>query len=461
LATPVAAGVFALLTQSSKAEAASSIHFPRRFFWGVSTSAFQIEGALKADGRGPSIWDDVAESSASGVAAIDHYHRWREDVGLLESLGVNAYRLSVAWPRVLPSGAGKANSRGLDFYDRLVDRLLAANITPFVCLYHWDLPAALQARGGWLDRDIVDRFVQFAMIISHRLGDRVHHWIPINEALSIAYGGYMTGDFPPFTRNRSAYFTAAHHLNLAQGTAFKALASRGRKLGTAMCLYPVRPLSPNNEDAAAAESYAGMTTKLFLDPLLRGTYPKAVERYLAEIVRPEDLATIRHSVDFVGINYYGPEYRQAEPGNPFGTEAPHQLRLMTNGTPIDASGLYEQLKDLRDSYGNPPVIITENGAAFRDRLDGRLVHDAERVAYLRDHLGSAHKALSEGVDLRGYFVWSIMHNYEWMSGFNCRFGLVYVDAETGKRVPKSSFYWYRQVVGSGAVDLLRGRLEKR
>ncbi len=436
LAAPVAAG--------------RPVRFERDFIWGVSTSAFQIEGAMNADGRGPSIWDEVA----LGEPMVDHYYRVAEDVELLRQLGVGAYRFSVAWPRILPDGTGRANPLGLDFYDRLVDRLLAAGIAPYACLYHWDLPVALQQRGGWLNRDIVGHFTDYARLVVERLGDRVKNWIPINEALSIAYGGYAIAYFPPFVKDEKAYFAAAHHLNMAQGSAMKALAAPGRSFGTAMCLYPVRPATPSAGDAAAAQFHAAITTKLFLDPLLLGRYPDAAAPLVAAFVQDGDLETIRQNIDFIGVNYYGPEYRRKAADAPFGTDRvqPAHLVYMKNGVPIDPNGLYEQLLDLRDRYGNPKTYITENGAAFQDRPNGRnLVSDLRRIVFLREHLTAAHRAFAEGVDLRGYFVWSIFDNYEWIDGFNTRFGLVYADTATGRLAPKSSFAWYQKVLASRAL----------
>lgn len=420
--------------------------FPPDFVWGVATSAFQIEGALDADGRGASVWDAVARRDPA-MAAVDHYRRWRDDVALLARLGVNAYRFSVAWPRVLPQGDGKVNPAGLDFYDRLVDRLLASGIAPVLCLYHWDLPAALQARGGWLDRGLVEIFARYAGIVAARLGDRVRDWIAINEALSIANGGYLNGVYPPFQQDAAAYFRASHHLNLAQGAALAGLRAPGRRLGTAMALYPVHPASPRAADVAAARFHAAMSTRLFLDPLLLGRYPDLVAAHLGPHLRKGDLETIRQRIDFVGVNYYTPEYRRAAPQAPFGTAgaAPRGPRT-GNGWLIAPRGLYEQLLEFRDNYGNPPVWITENGAAFADRI-----RDHGRIAYLRGHLRAAQRALAQGADLRGYFIWSLLDNYEWLVGFQSRFGLVYIDAATGARTPKESFAWYCRVIRSGLV----------
>jgi beta-glucosidase len=450
------AAALASLSVASRSGRSDSVEFPRNFLWGVSTSAFQIEGGLNLDGRGPSIWDDVA-ADGSGITAdpaADHYRRWRDDIGLLKQLGVKAYRFSIAWPRILPEGDGEVNHLGLDFYDRLVDCLLEANITPFLCLHHWDLPTHLQERGGWLSRDIVDSFTRYAMIVAKRVGDRIRYWIAINEAFSIAYGGYGIGFWPPFIQDEKAYFTVAHHLNLAQGAAFKALASPGRKFGTAATLYPIRPLTPSLGDLAAAQYHEAMSTKLFLDPLLRGRYPDLVEEKLAPFIRGDDLAIIKHAADFIGINYYEPQYRRSAPGAPFGTDgkAPGDIPATDSGALIDADGLYQQLIEFRDQYGNPKIYITENGAAFKDQPDSSLrVDDVRRIAFLRDHLLAAHRALSDGVNLGGYFVWSLVDNFEWRLGFEARYGLIYLDLTSGRRVAKSSFDWYAEVVRSGAL----------
>ncbi len=453
LAGSTAAGLLTTAPALHAVAAESSLRFDRKFAFGVSTAAFQIEGGLKADGRGPSIWDKIAASDAPGAPDpfIGHYYRWRDDVALLKHLGIDAYRFSVAWPRVIPDGAGAVNPAGLDFYDRLVDALLAAKITPYLCLYHWDLPVALQQRGGWLDRGTVDAFVRYAGIVADRLGDRVKHWIPVNEALSIAYGGYAIAFYPPWVSDFHAYLTAAHHLNLAQGAVMKALAAPGRQFGTAMCLYPIRPVYDTKDDQDAATLREATTTKLFLDPLLRGRYPAAVEDGMASIVRDGDSAIIRHYVDFLGVNYYGPEYCTAVSQAPLGVDkvTPQSLPVTQGGIVIDADGLYEVLRDLRDHYGNPPVYITENGAAFPDVLtdDGK-VDDHSRVDYLAEHFAAAHRAHAEGADLRGYFVWSAFDNYEWLVGFNNRYGLVYIDGQDKTRVPKASFDWYRRLIAS-------------
>jgi beta-glucosidase len=381
-----------------------SVEFPGSFLWGVSTSAFQIEGGFNLDGRGPTIWDDVVadESGITADPAADHYRRWHDDIELMRQLGVHAYRFSIAWSRIIPEGVGRVNHLGLDFYDRLVDRVLEANITPFLCLHHWDLPKQLQERGGWLNRDIVDSFTRYAMIVAARLGDRVPFWIPINEPFSISYGGYGIGFWPPFIRDARAFFAAAHHLNLAQGAAFKALTSPKRMCGTAMTLYPVRPSTPAPEDVAAAKFHEAMSTKLFLDPLLRGKYPDLIEAKIAAHIGGDDLGIIKHDVEFIGVNYYEPEYRRLFPGVPFGTErmVPRELPVTDSGALIAPDGLYKQLVELRDHYGNPKIYITENGAAFKDQPDGSFrVDDVNRISFLRDHLIAAHGALSDRVNL--------------------------------------------------------------
>jgi beta-glucosidase len=434
----------------------SSIKFPRDFLWGVASSAFQTEGGLHADGRGVSIWDDVAADASRRTAelAADHYRQWRDDVGLLEQLGVNAYRFSVAWPRILPEGVGEVNPRGVDFYDRLVDRLLNAGITPLLCLYHWDLPKRVQDKGGWRSREIIGSFTEYARTVADRLGDRVQHWIAINEAYAIAYGGYAIAYWPPFVADEESYFAVAHHLNLAQGAVFKALAKSGRKFGTAMTLNPVRPSTRSSEDVSAARFHEAMSTKLFLDPLMRGSYPELVEKRVAPFIRGDDLSIIRHSVDFIGINYYEPEYRRSLPGAPFNTEGtvPSDIAVTDSGALIEPDGLYEELMQLRDQYGNPPVYVTENGAAFEDHV-GMSFHadDAKRIAFLREHVLASHRALSDGANLKGYFVWSFLDSFEWRFGFKTRYGLVYVDEVTGRRSPKSSFDWYAKVVRRGFV----------
>ncbi|MGQ9715646.1 MAG: GH1 family beta-glucosidase [Anaerolineae bacterium] len=446
---------------------ADLLAFPEHFTWGAATAAYQIEGAWDEDGKGPSIWDvfcrvpGAIQDGDTGDVACDHYHRWREDVALMRELGLRAYRFSVSWPRVLPEGRGKVNRPGLDFYDRLVDALLAAEIQPFVTLYHWDLPQALQEEGGWPVRDTARRFADFADVVSRRLGDRVRHWITLNEPWVVAYAGYGNGYHAPGIRNPLAAVQATHHLLLAHGLAVPVLRENGdaaTQVGITLNLSPVHPASDRPADEGAARRYDGFLNRWFLDPLFRRRYPEDMLEMLGSALPDryeEDLETIAVPVDFLGVNNYTRtvvaddpdsvvvETREVKPtGRPY-TEM---------GWEVYPEGLYEILTRVHRDYAPPCIYITENGAAFADQVDaeGR-VHDAQRVGFLREHIAQAHRALEEGVPLAGYFVWTLLDNFEWAYGYSKRFGIVYVDFATQERIVKDSGIWYRGVIAENGV----------
>lgn len=432
--------------------------FPADFVWGASTAAYQIEGAVAADGRGQSIWDVFSHTPGrvkngdTGDVACDHYHRWGEDLSLLSRGGFNAYRFSTAWSRILPSGSGAIEPRGLDFYDRLVDGLGARGITPWLCLYHWDLPQALQAQGGWLDRTIAAKFADYAGIVARRLGDRVKHWAMLNEPNVHAMFGHGVGTHAPGLTGLPNLLAAVHHLNLAQGRALQALRAERSdfRLGTVISLQPVRPSSDHDEDRRAADRFDGLWNGACLDPLMKGSYPAALAADFAPLTADGDLATMHQPTDYLGVNYYAPMYIGAAPHSLFGANfgsAPAGMHFTAMGWPVDPRGLTEELISLRDRYGNPEMYITENGACYDDHVaaDGT-VHDEDRIAYLRDHLAAARRALAAGVKLRGYFVWSLIDNFEWAEGYSRRFGVVHVDFATLTRTPKSSFAYLASVM---------------
>ena len=449
---PTLAGLIGLprALQSSPAMAEDNA-FPADFVWGASTSSYQIEGAVDADGRGKSIWDIFCHTPGkvkggdTGGVACDHYHRWPEDVEWLRRGGFSAYRFSTAWPRILPTGAGAVEARGLDFYDRLVDTLLARGVAPWLCLYHWDLPQALQDQGGWLQRDIAEKFADYARVVAKRLGDRVRHWAIFNEANVHALFGHGIGIHAPGLTGLSNMLAAIHHQNLAQGRALQALRAEHSqlRLGTVINVQPARPSSDRDEDRHAAERVDAFWNGAVLDPLFKGVYPAAIAADFAALVAPGDPATIKQPVDFFGLNYYAPMYIAAAPQNLLGAwfgAVPAGTRFTAFGWPIDPSGLTDALTRLRDRYGNPEIYVTENGACYDDPVapDGT-VHDDDRVAYLRDHLTAARRALAEGVNLRGYFVWSLLDNFEWAEGYSRRFGIIHVDFKSLRRTPKTSF----------------------
>lgn len=424
--------------------------FPSDFVWGVSTSAFQIEGATREGGRGVSVWDTFCATPGkvrngdNADIACDHYHRFGEDVALMVELGVKAYRFSVAWPRIQPTGQGKVNVEGLDFYDNLVDTLCEAGIAPVTTLYHWDTPQPLEDNGGWLVRDTAERFAEYAQIVGERLGDRVEMWIPLNEPMVETLFGYALGEYAPGRALLFDAMPAAHYQNLAHGLAVSALRATGAKnIGTANNHSPIWPASKDEGDLTAARHLDAVINWMYAEPVLTGSYPDEVIPYLPRSY-VDDLPKIAAPLDFYGVNYYEPQ-GVAKPGE--GNPMPFELRpvegypLTTNDSPVVPDGLRQFLATLNSRYDLPPVYITESGCSF----DG--VRDRERIDYHTEHLAALEKAMSEGVDVRGYFVWSLLDNFEWSKGYQPRFGLVHIDYETLARTPKDSFHWYRDVIG--------------
>jgi beta-glucosidase len=446
--------------------AANSAPFPPNFFWGVSTSAYQIEGAWNEDGKGPSIWDIFTHSpgaipqNETGDIACDHYRRWPQDLELLRQLGVNAYRFSVSWPRVLPQGRGLLNQAGIDFYDRLVDGLLAAGIEPFLTLYHWDLPQALQEEGGWPQRDTASAFADYAGLLAARLTDRVEWWTTHNEPYVAAILGYATGEHAPGIKDPAAALQAAHHLLLSHGLAVEAIrarASRPLRVGISLNLQPVHAASDQPEDQAAAEPFDGFVNRWFLDPLFRKSYPSDLLNYLGPLaprVHAGDLARIAVPIDFLGVNYYSRYVArhsskqplvQVEQVQPQGAES----SLMWE---IYPQGLAELLERLWRDYRPPGLLVTENGVPLADQPDAAgQIDDPGRISYLSRHLKALQSVLARGVPVHGYFVWSLLDNFEWAYGYSMRFGLVHVDFATQRRTPKASARWYAQVAQSGRL----------
>jgi len=436
--------------------------FPPNFVWGASTASYQIEGAVSEDGRGKSIWDAFSHTPGrvkngdTGDVACDHYHRWREDIDLLSSGNFSAYRFSAAWPRILPSGSGAVERRGLDFYERLVDGLVAKGLTPWLCLYHWDLPQALQEQGGWLNRDTSAKFADYAQVVAKRLGDRVKHWATFNEPNVHALFGHGTGGHAPGLTGLPNMLAAMHHQNLAHGRAVEALRAERADLrvGTIISLQPVRPSSDDAEDRGAVERFDAVWNGACLDPLMKGAYPAAVAAEFSSLVADGDFAMMRRPIDYLGVNYYAPIYVRHAPESLFGAwfgAPPAGMRFTAMGWPIDAGGLTEELIRLRDRCGNAELYVTENGACYDDPLaPNGSVEDDDRIAYLRDHLAAARNALAAGVNLRGYFVWSLLDNFEWAEGYSRRFGIVYVDYATLKRAPKASYRWLAGFIGDSA-----------
>ncbi|WP_214409050.1 GH1 family beta-glucosidase [Sphaerisporangium fuscum] len=473
-----------MTTQETQPETdAPALAFPPGFVWGAATSAYQIEGATGADGRGTSIWDTFVRQPGRVVngedaeVAIDHYRRYRDDVAIMADLGLTAYRFSVSWPRIMPEGSGQVNEAGLDFYRRLVDELLAHGIQPWLTLYHWDLPQALEDAGGWPLRDTAARFADFAACVHQALGDRVRDWTTVNEPWCAAFLGYSSGEHAPGRREPAASVRAAHHLNLAHGLATQALRAQGAgaMIAGAVNLYAVSPHSDDPADLDAARRIDGLQNRFFLDALLKGSYPEDVLDDLSRVteidfIRDGDLATISAPLDRLMVNYYSRFTVSGKPGGaasaaaaPTGAGSPwpgsEDVSFVNGGRPvtamgweIDESGLYEVLKRVADDYPAIPLVVSENGAAFDDVLDGGAIDDRERLAYIEAHLRACHAAIEAGVPLKGYFAWSLMDNFEWAWGYGKRFGLVHVDYATQRRTPKASAFWYAGTIRRGGLS---------
>jgi beta-glucosidase len=444
-----------------------STTFPERFLWGSATSAYQVEGSPLADGAGPSIWQRFAHTPGrihdgdTGDVACDHYHRFREDIALMKALGLKAYRFSVAWARVLPAGRGRVNAAGLGFYDRLVDTLLEHDIEPMVTLYHWDLPAALDDRGGWLNPDIAPWFAEYAQTLFHRLDGRVKLWATLNEPWVITDGGYLHGALAPGHRNRFEAPIATHHLLRAHGMAVRAYRAAGKhEIGLVVNLEPKYPASSGSEDAAATARADAYMNRQYLDPVFLGRYPAELREIFGEAWPEwpeEDFRLIREPLDFIGVNYYTRNVTRHDPDAwPLRARAVRQKQASytETGWEVFPQGLTDILIWVKERYGNPPVYITENGAAFYDpptAVDGE-VDDPLRVAYLRDHLRAVRRALESGVDVRGYFAWSFLDNLEWSLGFSKRFGIVHVDFATQRRTPKASARFFSKIIAAHGVS---------
>ncbi|MFJ6167304.1 GH1 family beta-glucosidase [Micromonospora orduensis] len=438
---------------------AGPLRFPDDFGWGAATSAYQIEGAAKEDGRGESIWDTFSRAPGrtrngdTGDVAADHYHRYAEDLDLMRDLGLRSYRFSISWPRIQPDGTGAPNQRGLDFYRRLLDGLHDRGIAPMATLFHWDLPQALQDAGGWESRDTALRFADYADAVFTALGDRVPVWLTINEPKTVVQNGYLIGHHAPGRQDPDAAYLVAHHLQLAHGLAVRALraADGTARIGPALNLHPCYPADDSPQAAAAARLYDGYENRLYLDSLLKGSYPEDVladlgpESRMARGIRDGDLAVISSPVDLLAVQYYTPIYVTADGG----TE--HRWPTSEAGwQQIYPDGMYDILTRVTRDYGPIPLTVTENGLPTPDTLAADdTIDDAGRISFLRDHLAAAHRAITDGVPLESFHVWSMLDNFEWDEGYDQRWGLVYVDYSSQRRVLKRSAHWYRSVIADG------------
>ena len=454
-----------------------SLAFPDGFGWGVATASYQIEGAIDVDGRSPSIWDTFSHrpgmiaDGTNGDRANDHYRRWEEDVDLMSQLGTNFYRFSLAWPRLQPDGRGSLNQAGVDFYARLVDRLLDRGIKPWVTLYHWDLPQVLEDAGGWPRRDTAKRFADYVHRVFQTLGDRIDYWTTLNEPFCSGLLGYAAGNHAPGRHEPIGAIHAVHHLLLGHGLALEAMrdgARPGQSFGITLNVEPFEGATDSPEDQDAQRRIDGIANRLFLDPLLRGAYPEDVIEDLAPLmtfdhVKSGDLEIISKPLDAFGVNLYKKYVVRAGFGHKF-QNTPYvgsgDVDIVPTGRPTTARGweinpdmLYEVLVRLTKDYDSPPLWITENGAAYNDKVSGDgKVHDPQRTAYLDGHLRAALRALADGVDLRGYFVWTLLDNFEWSFGEAARFGLIHCDFDTQVRTPKDSAAWFAKVVAANALS---------
>ena len=441
-----------------------SRQFPKDFTWGVATAAFQTEGSHTADGRGPSVWDVFekvpghVKDGSDATVATDSYRRFQDDVDLIAGAGLGAYRFSISWSRVLPTGQGAVNAAGLDHYSKLVDALLAKGITPYATLFHWDLPQGLQGMGGWSNRDTALRFADYAHALVEKLGDRLKNYIILNEAAVHAVFGHVLGEHAPGLKDINLLGKVVHHMNLGQGLAMKALRAGGSGLnvGTTMALQPCRPAGGPLAvwNRLASDGLDSLWNKAWLDPLFRGTYPKEMDDFLKGVVQDGDLKTIQQPVDFLGVNYYAPAYVRLDlnspskiaPANP-----PKGAELDAFGRHIDPSGLFEVLDRVRREYGAPKMMVTENGCSDPFGNGPGVLKDDFRIAYLRRHLEAVLAAREAGCDVRGYFEWSLIDNFEWDLGYTSKFGLVAMDRATGVRTPKASYAWFKALAGSGLL----------
>ncbi|MCL6490045.1 MAG: beta-glucosidase [Alicyclobacillus mali] len=440
--------------------------FPDEFVWGTATASYQVEGAAREGGRGRSIWDifshtpgKVAEGH-TGDVACDHYHRYEDDVQLMKELGISSYRFSIAWPRVMPE-KGRVWVKGLDFYKRLATKLLENGIRPAVTMYHWDLPQWIEDEGGWNSRDTVSRFLEYSEILFREFGDLVPMWITHNEPWCASILGYGIGVHAPGLKDWRRAYRAAHHLLLSHGQAVRLYRELGLpgEIGITLNLAPVYAATSNPEDLAAADRQDMFQNRWFLDPVLKGKYPESLLRRVDQAVggfdavKPGDLDVMATPIDFLGVNYYTRAVVANDPSDPLlgVRHLPGEGPRTEMDWEVYPDGLYDLLSRLRRDYGDIPIYITENGAAYDDRVQDGAVHDPDRVSYLASHFAAAHRFLEEGGNLRGYYVWSLMDNFEWAFGYTKRFGLVYVDYDTLARIPKDSYFWYQRVIREGGL----------
>jgi beta-glucosidase len=449
--------------------------FPKGFFWGTATASYQIEGAWQEDGKGESIWDRFAHTPGkikngdAGDIACDSYHRWRDDIALMQAMNLNSYRFSLSWPRIQPAGSGAANQKGLDYYSRLIDALLEARIRPFVTLYHWDLPQPLEDAGGWPNRDVAGRYVDYVQLVAKALGDRVTDWMLFNEPSVFTYSGYLIGEHAPGHASIVDFLRSTHVVNLAQGMGFRALkaARPSARVGTAFNMSACEPATDSEADKLAAERTHAITNVWFLEPALHGRYPEAFT-FLPETVmriKPGDMQLVRAPLDFVGINLYvrtiassvGAIERATNMQDwlfPVKMQGAHEGPMTDIGWEVWPKALYDVVMRITRDYNRPVIEITESGCAYNEAPDGTgAVHDTRRVSYHQAYLAALAQAMNDGADVRGYHAWSLLDNFEWAEGYSQRFGFTYVDYKTQKRTMKESGKWYAKVAAENRVQI--------
>jgi beta-glucosidase len=470
---------YGLRTQAAaQRDISSPISFPRNFFWGAATAAYQIEGGWSADGKGESIWDRFAHTPGkikngdNADASCDSYHRWREDIALAREMNLNSYRFSISWPRVQPLGSGTPNSAGLDYYSRIVDGLLEARIRPFATLYHWDLPQALEDGGGWPNRDTASRFADYVELMARSLGDRVANWMLFNEPLAFTFQGYLDGTHAPGRASLGDFLSATHTVNLAQGAGFRALkaARPAARVGTAFSMSPCEPATNSEDDQIAADRAHAINNIWFLEPALRGRYPEAFS-YLPEAamgIQPGDMEKVRAPLDFIGINLYYRTIAAASKamerlGSPQQWLFPVKLSGGEGGPKtgmkweVWPQALYDMVARITRDYQRPVIEITESGCAYNDIPDARgIINDTQRIEYHRQYLHALARAMADGADVRGYHAWSLMDNFEWAEGYSQRFGLAYVDFKTQRRTVKESGRWFAGVAAENRLSTAAG-----
>ena len=448
----------------------NSIDFPNDFLWGAATASYQIEGACQEDGKSESIWDRFAHTpgkihdGSHGDVACDHYHLYREDVALMKDINLKAYRFSISWPRILPGGSGKVNQAGIDFYSRLVDELLAADIKPVITLYHWDLPQILEEKGGWANRDIVGRFGEYAGTVAGALGDRVEMWTTFNEPGMFSLLGYLMGIHAPGHQDPVEYFRVTHNINLAHGEGVTLIRSEAKdpRVGTVFQIPPIHPRSDSEKDQEAARIVDALLNRWWIEPVLLGRYPEDLLEILAPLnlsIEKEDLEKIKQPIDFVGMNVYTRMFAFHDENTPLfeaSIDFQHRTpgaRFTDMGWEVYPEAIYESLIRFKEEWGDPEVYITENGSAEKDQIVDGAVDDQPRIDYLKGYLAQVRRAMDHGVNVKGYFVWSLMDNFEWAEGYSKRFGIIYVDYHSQKRTPKASATWYRNLINSGQFEI--------